>query len=112
MKRAAPRPARHAGPARSNPRAVAAKILEQVVVHSRYLDTALAQSLATLPDNQKNDAALIQAMAYGVLRWFHQPQTIASVFIDKPLKEKDRDIQLLLRVGLYRLRSLRVPRHA
>ena len=112
MKRTAPRPARHAGPARSNPRAAAAKVLEQVVVHSRYLDTALAQSLATLPDNQKNDAALIQEMAYGVLRWFHQLDAIATVFIDKPLKEKDRDIHLLLLVGLYQLRHMRVARHA
>ena len=112
MKRATTRPARRANPARSNPRAVAAKVLEEVVVHSRYLDTALAQSLATLPDNQKNDAALIQEMAYGVLRWFHQLETVAAVFLDKPLKEKDRDIHLLLLVGLYQLRHMRVARHA
>ncbi|HSD95856.1 MAG TPA: 16S rRNA (cytosine(967)-C(5))-methyltransferase RsmB [Sulfuricaulis sp.] len=91
---------------------MAAKVLEQVAVHSRFLDTALAQSLATLPDNQKSDAALIQEMAYGVLRWFHQLDAIASVFIVKPLKEKDRDIQLLLLVGLYQLRHMRVARHA
>jgi 16S rRNA (cytosine967-C5)-methyltransferase len=91
---------------------VAAKVLEQVVVHSRYLDTALAQSLATLPANQKNDAALIQEIAYGVLRWFHQLDAIATVFIDKPLKEKDRDIHLLLLVGLYQLRHMRVAPYA
>src|SRR3990172_8277480 len=112
MKRAAPRPARHAGPARSNPRAVAAKVLEEVVVHSRYLDTALAQSLATLPDNQKNDAALIQEMAYGVLRWFHQLEAVAALFLDKPLKAKDSDIHMLLLIGLYQLRHMRVARDA
>jgi 16S rRNA (cytosine967-C5)-methyltransferase len=112
MKRATPRPARHAATARGNPRAVAAKVLEQVAVHSRYLDTALAQSLATLPDKQKSDAALIQEMAYGVLRWFHQLDAIASVFIDRPLKEKDRDIHLLFLIGLYQLRHMRVARHA
>jgi 16S rRNA (cytosine967-C5)-methyltransferase len=51
-------------------------------------------------------------MAYGVLRWFHQLDAIATVFIDKPLKEKDRDIHLLLLVGLYQLRHMRVARHA
>jgi len=112
MKRTATRPARRAGPTRGNPRAVAAKVLEEVVVHSRYLDTALAQSLAALPHSQSNDAALIQEMAYGVLRWFHQLDAIATVFIDKPLKEKDRDIHLLLLVGLYQLRHMRVARHA
>ena len=112
MKRTAARPARRADPARNNPRAVAAKVLEEVIVHSRYLDTALTQSLAALSHSQSNDAALIQEMAYGVLRWFHQLDAIATVFIDKPLKEKDRDIHLLLLVGLYQLRHMRVARHA
>jgi 16S rRNA (cytosine967-C5)-methyltransferase len=91
---------------------VAAKVLEEVVVHSRYLDTALAQCLATLPDKQKNDAPLIQELTYGVLRWFDQLDTVAAVFLDKPLKAKDRDIHLLLLIGLYQLRHLRVARHA
>ncbi len=82
------------------------------MVHSRYLDTALAQSLATLPDRQKTDAALIQEMAYGVLRWFHQLDAVAALFLDKPLKTKDRDIHLLLLIGLYQLRHMRVARHA
>jgi len=112
MKRTTTRPVRRAGSARSNPRAVAAKVLEEVVVHSRYLDTALAQCLVTLPDKQKNDAPLIQELAYGVLRWFDQLDTVAALFLDKPLKAKDRDIHLLLLIGLYQLRHLRVARHA
>ncbi len=88
MKRTTPRPARHAATARGNPRAVAAKVLEQVVVHSRYLDTALAQSLATLPDKQKSDAALIQEMAYGVLRWFHQLDALPRSSSINPSRKK------------------------
>ena len=95
-----------------NPRAVAAKVLEEVVVHSRYLDSALMQSLSALPADRKYDAPLIQELSYGVLRWFHQLDTVASLFLDKPLKAKDRDIYLLLLIGLYQLRHLRVARHA
>lgn len=95
-----------------NPRAVAAKVLEEVTLNGRYLDAALSQALTALPREQKRDAALIQEMTYGVLRWFHQLEAIAAILLDKPLKEKDRDIHLLLLIGLYQLRHMRVAQHA
>jgi 16S rRNA (cytosine967-C5)-methyltransferase len=95
-----------------NPRAVAAKVLEEVTLNGRYLDAALSQALTALPREQKKDAALIQEMTYGVLRWFHQLEAIAAILLDKPLKEKDRDIHLLLLIGLYQLRHMRVAQHA
>ncbi len=94
------------------PRAVAAKVVEEVIVRARYLDTALAESLAALPRARARDAALIQELAYGVLRWFHQLRVVAALFIDKPLKEQDQDVYALLLAGLYQLRHMRVARHA
>lgn len=87
----------------------AAKVIEQVVVCSRYLETALNEARGDLPTR---DAALIQEMAYGVLRWYQQLDTVAALFIEKPLKPKDRDVHLLLLVGLYQLLHMRVARHA
>ena len=112
MKRTTPRPARRSGANTINPRALAAKVVEQVVVRARYLDAALAETLTALPHTQVRDAALIQEMAYGVLRWFHQLQAVAALFIAKPLKEKDQDVYALLLTGLYQLRYMRVARHA
>src|SRR3970040_831458 len=86
---------------RINPRALAAKVVATVVGHSRYLDTALEETLLALPPAQQHEAPLIQEMAYGVLRWFHQLEFIAGLLIAKALKEKDRDVQALLLVGLY-----------
>jgi len=106
------RPVRRAPVRRINPRAAAARIVDEVIGHARYLDTALAQTLAALPPAQARDAALIQEMAYGVLRWFHELETVAALFLTKPLKEKDRDIHALLLTGLYQLRHMRVARHA
>ena len=112
MKSTVSRHARRSGVMPANPRALAARTVEQVVVHSRYLDTALTETLAALPDAQAHDAALIQEMAYGVLRWFHQLQAIAALFLAKPLKEKDQDVYALMLTGLYQLRYMRVARHA
>lgn len=112
MKQATPRPAKRTTAARINPRAVAAQVVEAVVVHARYLDTALAESLAALPRAQRHESALIQEMAYGVLRWFHRLEAVAALFLDKPLKEKDQDVQALLLTGLYQLQYMRVAPHA
>ncbi|MHB8534365.1 MAG: 16S rRNA (cytosine(967)-C(5))-methyltransferase RsmB [Sulfuricaulis sp.] len=104
------RPVRRAGEAPSHPRALTARVVEQVIVHSRYLDAALTETLAA--SAPQPDSALVQEMAYGVLRWFHQLQTIAGLFLAKPLKEKDQDVYALLLTGLYQLRYMRVARHA
>src|SRR3990167_8246793 len=101
MKPTPPQAARGRAPARVNPRALAAKAVAEVIVHARYLDTALVESLDVLPPTQRHAAALIQEMAYGVLRWFHQLDAIAALLLAKPLKEKDQDIHALLLVGLY-----------
>ena len=97
---------------RINPRAMAARVVEEVVVHSRYLDTALTKALVALPHTQARDAALIQEMSYGALRWFDQLAAIAALFLDKPLKNKDQDIYALLLIGLYQLIHMRVAKHA
>jgi 16S rRNA (cytosine967-C5)-methyltransferase len=111
MKRKTPQAAKHSA-ARANPRALAARVVEQVVVHARYLDAALTETLAALPRAQARDTALVQEMSYGTLRWFDQLAAIAALFLDKPLKTKDQDVYALLLVGLYQLLFMRVARHA
>lgn len=97
---------------RINPRALAAKVVANVVGESCYLDAELEEAFLALPAAQKRDAALIQEMAYGVLRWFHQLEFITGLLVANPLKGKDRDVQALLLVGLYQLRHMRVARYA
>ncbi len=87
-------------------------MVEEVVVRARYLDTTLTETLAALPRAQARDAALVQEMSYGTLRWFDQLAAIAALFLDKPLKTKDQDVYALLLVGLYQLLFMRVARHA
>ncbi len=97
-----------AQPLSANARAVAARVLEQVLVHGRYLDSALeAMRAGSLPDGQ-----LIQELAYGTLRWLHQLAGIAALLLSRPLKPKDQDVYALLLLGLYQLRFMRVATHA
>jgi 16S rRNA (cytosine967-C5)-methyltransferase len=84
-------------------------VVEQVVVRARYLDAALTEILERTP---ARDGALVQEMSYGTLRWFDQLATVAALFLDKPLKQKDQDVYALLLIGLYQLRFMRVARHA
>jgi 16S rRNA (cytosine967-C5)-methyltransferase len=111
MQHKAPQAAKRAG-TRANPRALAARVVEQVLVHARYLDAALTETLDALPRAQTRDTALVQEMSYGTLRWFDQLATVAALFLDKPLKTKDQDVYALLLVGLYQLRFMRVAQHA
>ncbi len=91
----------------THPRALAAQVLARVMA-GRYLDDALDEVLAARPP----EAALVQELSYGTLRWFHQLAGIAKLFLEKPLKPKDQDVYALLLAGLYQLRALRVATHA
>jgi 16S rRNA (cytosine967-C5)-methyltransferase len=94
--------------ARPNPRALCIEALCEVIDHRRYLDAALEQPLA----QAGKDAALVQEMAYGTLRWYHQLDVVVDQLLDKPLKAKDLDVRLALMLGLYQLRFMRVAQHA
>lgn len=94
--------------ARLGPRALCVQALCDVVDKRRYLDTALEQPLA----HAGKDAALVQEMAYGTLRWYHHLDVVIDQLLLKPLKTKDHDIRLSLMLGLYQLRFMRVAQHA
>jgi 16S rRNA (cytosine967-C5)-methyltransferase len=91
-----------------SPRALCVKALLDVVENGRYLDAVLDEQRSRAGD----DAALIQEMSYGTLRWYYQLEAIAAQLLGKPLKQKDRDVHLSILLGLYQLRSMRVAPHA
>ena len=92
----------------NNPRAVAARILAQVIGEGRSLPSAMAD----VPPALSDDRALIQEMCFGVMREFHRLSVVVASLLKKPLKEKDADVQALLLLGLYQLLHMRVPDHA
>lgn len=91
-----------------NTRALAANILVQVIRDGHSLSSVLE---AELPELQEpGDRAFVQALAYGVLRWYWRLDRLLGFLTRKPIR--DERIRLLALLGLFQLRYMRVKPHA
>ena len=92
-----------------NIRALAAQTLAPVISGksslSNTIDSVQEQALT-------RDRSLFRELCLGSLRQYHRLNAITEQLLQKPLKSKDADIHALLIIGLYQLRSLRIPDHA
>ncbi len=91
-------------------RAVAAKILASVIRDKRGFSQVLSAEQAKLSD--RRDINFLNAICFGVVRHYWQLADSLSTLLNKPLKNKDTDIQALLMVGLYQLWYMDVPSYA
>jgi 16S rRNA (cytosine967-C5)-methyltransferase len=92
---------------KTNPRAIATKVLLQVIDEGRSLTSALANA-----DLQHTQANLVKELCFGVCRWYDRLTMLANALLGKPPRAKDLDVYLLILVGLYQILYLRVPEHA
>lgn len=91
-------------------RATAARILQNVIYGGDSLTDALPSGLLqTVPANEQ---ALLRDICFGTLRWHERLSAVLAQLLSKPLKATDKDIECLLRVGLYQLLYQRTPDHA
>jgi 16S rRNA (cytosine967-C5)-methyltransferase len=93
-----------------NLRMLAARTVYQIIIHGRSLNDCLPEMLARV--SEKRDQRFLQAICYGVCRWYDRLDALAHSLLEKPLKLKDQDIHCLILVGLYQLTDMRVPAHA
>ncbi|MFB3045249.1 MAG: 16S rRNA (cytosine(967)-C(5))-methyltransferase RsmB [Acidiferrobacterales bacterium] len=94
-------------------RVTVARLVSAVIHDNESLDTALRQALLSQQKGSaRDDAALIQEMAYGTLRWSPQLEAVAGELLERPLKPKDHDVHVLLLVGLYQLMHMRLKPYA
>lgn len=93
-----------------NPRLLATHILLNVIEDQHSLSDSLAQALPKLKDPR--DRAFVQALCFGVCRSYFRLDEIAKKLLQKPLKENDQDIYLLILIGLYQLIEMRLPDYA
>lgn len=87
----------------------AVKMLERVLA-GRSLSDVLAPGLRAVPAGR--DQSLARELVYGVLRWYSRLAAVRENLLSKPLKRRDRDIDLLILVGLYQCMEMRTPSHA
>jgi len=101
----------------ANPRLLALAALAEVLDEGKSLGECAALRAASAPSKvadpvlQRN---LSQArhLAYGTLRWQVPLAWLESRLLDKPLKQKDRDITRLVWLGLFQLWRDSTPDHA
>lgn len=92
-----------------SPRHIALKVLRQVLVNGTSLSDALPPLLAALP---ARDRGFVQALCFETLRWHHQLQALTALLLSKPLRARDRDVGLVIELGLCELLHLRTPDYA
>ncbi|MEN9682109.1 MAG: hypothetical protein RLZZ627_2002 [Pseudomonadota bacterium] len=91
-----------------NTRAAAADILVEVVREGRSLTSALEQAFTN--EFSAKDRTFIQAVCYGVLRWYWRLNPLLSLLTRKPIKD-DR-IRMIALIGFYQIGHMRVAPHA
>ncbi len=93
-----------------NTRALATSVLQKVLSQGK----SLAQVLPPVKEkcSSSQDAAFLQMLSYGVIRFYPRLCFLADQLIRKPLKSKDQDLYFLILIGIYQLSNLDVPAYA
>jgi 16S rRNA (cytosine967-C5)-methyltransferase len=90
-------------------RLIAARVIDEVT-QGQSLTDSLEHALRPIKDPR--DRAFIQAICFGVCRFYTRLDVILSHLLQKPMQAKDADVHALLLVGLYQIIEMRVPAHA
>lgn len=92
-----------------NTRLVASQVIYKVTNGASLADV-LEPALAQFSDVR--DRAFIQAICYGVCRYYTKLDFLLSHLLKKPMNARDADVHALLLVGLFQLSEMHVPTHA
>ena len=89
-------------------RAAAAEVIAKVL-RGQSLSALLPEYSSKIDEK---DRPLLKELCFGSLRWYPQIAIILKGLIEKPLREKDLEIQGLLASGIYQLMHMRIAEHA
>lgn len=93
-----------------NPRSIAAQCIHRVIYDGKSLTEVLQSESVTSLEN--TDRALTKDICFGSLRWHYALNQILEKLLTKPLKQRDKDVECLIRVGLYQLHYQSTADHA
>ncbi|MBK8971061.1 MAG: 16S rRNA (cytosine(967)-C(5))-methyltransferase RsmB [Hahellaceae bacterium] len=92
-----------------NTRLTAVLVLKDVLIEGRSLTEALTQHI---PAGSESDIAFTKMLCFGTLRWYHKLDFWLNELLGHRLKPKDRDIEILLMLGIYQVAFSTKPDHA
>ncbi|MES9834751.1 MAG: 16S rRNA (cytosine(967)-C(5))-methyltransferase RsmB [Candidatus Thiodiazotropha sp. DIVDIV] len=96
-------------PTKKSPRSISAKVIQGVLA-GQSLSELIPNHLQRIDDPR--DGGLVQEIVYGVMRNYPRLEALVKCLLERPLKNKDRDVFALILIGLYQLLYLRVADHA
>jgi 16S rRNA (cytosine967-C5)-methyltransferase len=99
--------ARSSGARKPDVRALAAKLLQQVVEQHRSLDRVFEQARV-----QERDLPLLQELVTGSVRHFYSLDALVRQRLHRPLRDRDSIVGFVLITGAYQLLHTRIPDHA
>jgi len=91
-----------------NTRVAVAEVLAQVL-RGKSLSALLPEYATKLAEK---DVGLFKELCFGTLRWYPAIELLLKELMQKPLREKEFEIQGLLASGLYQLIHTRIADHA
>jgi len=94
----------------ASPRQIALDVCYQVAVRGLSLNELLEKQLQNLESDR--DRAFCSELCFGFCRYYFVLQSSLKALIKKPLKSRDRDVQIIILLGLYQIRFMRVENHA
>jgi 16S rRNA (cytosine967-C5)-methyltransferase len=94
----------------NNARHIALKVCLQVIQKGQSLTHQLEQHLPGL--SSERDKGFCSELSYGLCRYYFVLSAQLKKLLKRSLKPKDRDIELILLLGLYQIRFMRVSDHA
>jgi 16S rRNA (cytosine967-C5)-methyltransferase len=96
----------------ANPRWIALQVMLQVLDKGRSLDDVFQGDwFQSLPASAR-DLGLSREIAFGLCRWYFALSALLEKRLQKPLRARDHDVELVLLIGLYQLLVLQTGAHA
>lgn len=96
----------------SNPRWIALQVMLRVIDKGRSLDDVFNSSWYQSLTATARDLALSRELAYGLCRWYYALLPLLASRLQKPLRDRDCDIEIILLLGLYQLLIMKTGAHA
>ena len=91
-------------------RQVALDVCYQVAVRGLSLTEVLDQQLNKL--ESERDRSFCSELCFGFSRYYFVLLESLKKLVKKPLKSRDKDVQIIILLGLYQIRFMRVENHA